>query len=159
MARHARLNPIKQSGTDPVKPSEIRRRVGMHLELRRRRRGMHQYELAREVGIAQASVSNYETGKRDVPIGLLEPIASVLRVSVAELLPDEVVLIVREADLHAAVCALTGSPELIEMVWRRGSTQRTRARSNPNKVRIGTGARPHRLDLRPVRGNRAARRP
>ena len=85
----------------------------MQLELRRRQRGMHQYELAREVGIAQASVSNYETGKRDVPIGLLEPIASVLRVSVAELLPDEVALIVREADLQAAVRALAGSPERI----------------------------------------------
>ena len=31
----------------------------MQLELQRRRRGMHQYELAAEVGIAQASVSNY----------------------------------------------------------------------------------------------------
>ena len=88
----------------------------MQLELRRRRRGMHQYELAREVGIAQASVSNYETGKRDVPTSLLEPIASVLRVSVAELLPDEVALIVREPDLQAAVGALAGSPERIEAV-------------------------------------------
>ena len=88
----------------------------MQLELRRRQRGMHQYELAREVGIAQATVSNFETGKRDVPTGLLEPIASVLRVSVADLLPNEVALIVREADLHAAVRTLKGSPERIEAI-------------------------------------------
>ena len=88
----------------------------MQLELQRRQRGMHQYELADEVGIAQATVSNYETGKRDVPTGLLESIASVLRVSVAELLPDEVALIVREPDLQAAVRILAGSPDRIEAI-------------------------------------------
>lgn len=88
----------------------------MHLELQRRQRGMHQHELASEIGIAQASVSNYETGKRDVPTGLLESIASVLRVSVAELLPDEVVMIVREPDLQVAVRVLAGSPERIEAI-------------------------------------------
>ena len=97
----------------------------MQLEVQRRRRGMHQYELAAEVGIAQASVSNYETGKRDVPTGLLESIASVLRVSVAELLPDEVALIVREPDLQAAVRILAGSPEWIEEILRCSNPQRS----------------------------------
>ena len=68
--------------------------------------------------MSQASVSNYETAKRDPLFSILEPMMEVLKVSYAELLPDSVVLVVREPRLQEAVERLSASPERIEAVLR-----------------------------------------
>jgi transcriptional regulator with XRE-family HTH domain len=51
-----------------------------------------QQEVARSVGITQASLSNYETGKRELPLSTALKLAHVLDVPLHVLLPapDEV---------------------------------------------------------------------
>ena len=49
---------------------------------------MSQAELARQCGVTQAAISKYEDGKREPSLAMLKKIASVLGVSVDELIRD-----------------------------------------------------------------------
>ncbi len=49
---------------------------------------MSQAELARRCGVTQAAISKYEDGKREPSLAMLKKIASVLGVSVDELIRD-----------------------------------------------------------------------
>jgi len=46
---------------------------------------MTQAELANAVGVTQATLSHYETGKRDISVAILLRIADVLEVTVLDL--------------------------------------------------------------------------
>jgi transcriptional regulator with XRE-family HTH domain len=59
--------------------------IGGRLREWRRYRRRSQIEVAEAVGITQASLSNYERGKRDAPISTLLAIADTLNVQIADL--------------------------------------------------------------------------
>lgn len=96
------------SGTDQ------RYAIGSRLREWRFRRDLSQVEVARASGITQASLSNYETGKRDLPLSTFLNVASALDVSIGELLDVPEVLVVRESRLGRAVARLIDNPELAE---------------------------------------------
>ncbi len=50
---------------------ELRRNVGYRLRALRAAAGTSQATVVREVGVTQAALSNYETGKREVPLSTL----------------------------------------------------------------------------------------
>ena len=60
--------------------------VGQQVRRWRVRRHLSQEGLARAVGVHQASISNYEAGRRDLPVSTMIRIADVLQVDLNELL-------------------------------------------------------------------------
>ena len=93
--------------------------VGRRLREERRRRGLSQSEVSRSAGITQASLSNYETGKRELPLSTVLNLAAALDVSLGDLMEIPDVIVLRDSRLADAVRALTDSPELLESVISR----------------------------------------
>ena len=91
----------------------IRKSVGIRIREWRTRRELSQAEVARGAGITQASLSNYENGKRDLPLSTLLGVSSALDVTVGELLDTPEVIVVRESRLGRAVAELVRRPELV----------------------------------------------
>lgn len=77
--------------------------VGVKIREWRLRREMSQADVARRAGITQASLSNYENGKRDMPLSTLIGVASALNVSLGDLLELPDVIVVRNSLLGRAV--------------------------------------------------------
>ena len=73
--------------------SDLRSDVGHRLREWRQRRS----------GITQASLSNYENGKRDLPLSTLVGVAGALNVSIGDLLDLPDVIVVRDSVLGQAV--------------------------------------------------------
>jgi len=82
---------------------ELRSDVGRRMREWRLRREMSQAEVAKRAGITQASLSNYENGKRDMPLSTLLGVAAALNVSVGDLLDLPDVIVVRDSLLGRAV--------------------------------------------------------
>ena len=101
----------RKSGTP-----EQRARFGARLRELRHKAGRSQTDVSRGAGITQASLSNYETGKREVPISTALNLARVLDVPFSEIVETSDVIVVRDSRLGRAVLALTDSPELLEAV-------------------------------------------
>lgn len=81
----------------------IRTEVGQRIREWRLRREMSQADVARQTGITQASLSNYENGKRDMPLSTLLGVAASLNVSLGDLLDMPDVIVVRDSLLGRAV--------------------------------------------------------
>jgi len=64
--------------------------IGNQIRGWRLRRHLSQAGLARAAGINQASISNYEQGKRDLPVSVLVRIAAALDVDIVEIVNDDV---------------------------------------------------------------------
>lgn len=64
--------------------------LGMELKLYRVRNGLSQADLASQLGVAQNSVSQWESGKRSPTLKKLARIASILGCPVETLFPVEV---------------------------------------------------------------------
>lgn len=77
--------------------------MGQRIREWRLRRELSQAEVARLAGITQASLSNYENGKRDLPLSTLLGVARALNVSLGDLLDLPDVIIVRDSVLGRAV--------------------------------------------------------
>ena len=90
--------------------------IGRRLREARRRRGLSQSEVSQTAGITQASLSNYETGKRELPLSTMMNLAAALDVPLGDLMEISDVIILRDSRLADAVRALTDSPELLESV-------------------------------------------
>ncbi|MXW34925.1 MAG: helix-turn-helix transcriptional regulator [Chloroflexi bacterium] len=90
--------------------------IGQRIREARRRRGLSQSEVSQMAGITQASLSNYETGKRELPLTTMMNLAASLDVPVGDLMAIPEVIILRDSRLADAVRALTESPELLESV-------------------------------------------
>lgn len=86
-----------------VSKSLTRSSVGQRIREWRLRRELSQAEVARLAGITQASLSNYEHGKRDLPLSTLLGVARALNVSVGDLLDLPDVIVVRDSVLGRAV--------------------------------------------------------
>lgn len=83
--------------------SALRTDVGQRMRLWRLRRELSQAEVAKRVGITQASLSNYENGKRDLPLPTLVGVACALNVSIGDLLDLPDLIVVRDSLLGRAV--------------------------------------------------------
>lgn len=81
----------------------LRSDVGVKIREWRLRRELSQANVARRAGITQASLSNYENGKRDMPLSTLVGVASALNVSLGDLLELPDVIVVRDSRLGRAV--------------------------------------------------------
>ncbi|TAJ21379.1 MAG: XRE family transcriptional regulator [Dehalococcoidia bacterium] len=81
----------------------LRSDVGVKIREWRLRRELSQADVARRAGITQASLSNYENGKRDMPLSTLMGVASALNVSLGDLLELPDVIVVRDSLLGRAV--------------------------------------------------------
>lgn len=81
----------------------LRADVGLKIREWRLRRELSQADVARGAGITQASLSNYENGKRDMPLSTLVGVASTLNVSLGDLLELPEVIVVRDSLLGRAV--------------------------------------------------------
>lgn len=60
--------------------------TGNKIKLLREQRGLTQYDLAAKIGVSQARISHYETGRRGLSIELAASIAAALGVGVDDLL-------------------------------------------------------------------------
>ena len=83
--------------------TERRFSVGRRIREWRLRRDLSQAYLARRAGVTQASLSNYENGKRDLPLATLIGIAGALNISIGELLDLPDLIVVRDSLLGRAV--------------------------------------------------------
>ncbi len=81
----------------------LRTDVGAKIREWRLRRELSQADVARRAGITQASLSNYENGKRDVPLPTLMGVVAALNVSLGDLLELPDVIVVRDSLLGRAV--------------------------------------------------------
>lgn len=99
--------------------SEQRLAIGRRLREWRLRRELSQAEVARVAGITQASLSNYETGKRDMPLSTFLGIVSALDISAGDLLDIPDVIVVRESRLGRAVGRLVEQPALADSLLRQ----------------------------------------
>lgn len=62
--------------------------AGERLRRLRKAQDLSQADIARRVGITQASLSNYELGKRELPLSTAVAVAAVFNVDVCELVTD-----------------------------------------------------------------------
>lgn len=86
-----------------VNERSLRQEVGVRMREWRLRRELSQAEVARKAGITQASLSNYENGKRDMPLSTLVGVATALNVSIGDLLDLPEMIVVRDSILGRAV--------------------------------------------------------
>ncbi|MDP6607414.1 MAG: helix-turn-helix transcriptional regulator [Dehalococcoidia bacterium] len=99
--------------------SEQRAAVGHRLREWRLRRELSQVEVARVAGITQASLSNYETGKRDMSLLTFLGVVNALDVSAGDLLDIPDVIVVRDSRLGRAVARLIEQPSLTDSLMRQ----------------------------------------
>jgi transcriptional regulator with XRE-family HTH domain len=90
-----------------------RRAVGKRIREWRLTRKLQQAQVARVAGITQGALSNYENGKRDVPLSTLLGVTAALNVSIGDLLGVPEVLVMRDSPLGRAVEQLVRQPDLI----------------------------------------------
>lgn len=83
-----------------------REAVGQRIKEWRIRRSMSQADVAQYAGITQASLSNYEHGKRDLPLSTLLGVTGALNISLAEILDVPDIIVVRDSTLGKAVSQL-----------------------------------------------------
>ena len=81
----------------------LRTDVGAKIREWRLRRELSQADVARRAGITQASLSNYENGKRDMPLSTMMGVVAALNVSLGDLLELPDVIVVRDSLLGRAV--------------------------------------------------------
>ena len=103
-------------------PQALARRieVGKRLRELRRKRGRSQADVSRSAGITQASLSNYETGKRELPLSTALNLAAALDVSFGDLMQVPDIIVLRDSKLGSALRALSDSPDLLESITKRG---------------------------------------
>ncbi len=92
--------------------------VAQRLRALRESRGLTQVVVAREARIAQPSLSNYETGKREVTLATAMSLAAALDVTFCQLIGLETdhLIIPAGSRLARATRALEDSPELLDWV-------------------------------------------
>ncbi|MEI7924781.1 MAG: helix-turn-helix transcriptional regulator [Chloroflexota bacterium] len=66
---------------------ELRAEVGARLRLLREERRISQEEIAFAAEVTQASISNYENGRNEIPLSVLLSVCDFLGVPLSEMLP------------------------------------------------------------------------
>lgn len=93
---------------------ERRRAIGQRIREWRLKRDLSQVEVSRVAGITQASLSNYETGKRDLPLSTFLGVVGALDIGVGELLDIPEIVVVRDSRLGRAIQRLIADPGLAD---------------------------------------------
>ena len=65
----------------------FRATIGRRLREHRLRAGLTQEEVAWQIGVSQGSVSHYEKGRIEIPLGVLLAACRILHVAPAEIVP------------------------------------------------------------------------
>jgi transcriptional regulator with XRE-family HTH domain len=100
----------------PSDPIERRREIGRRVREWRLKRALSQVAVARVAGVTQASLSNYELGKRTLPLSTFLGVLSALDIGVSELLGTPEIVVMRESRLGHAIERLIANPELADSV-------------------------------------------
>jgi len=93
--------------------------TGLRIRELRTKRGYTQAALARAADITQATLSNYETGKRGTPIHTALALAGALDVTLGEILGTSEAIVLRDSRLGVAAVALARQPALLKALDRR----------------------------------------
>ena len=94
--------------------------IGSRLRRLRREGDLTQAELARSAAIGQASLSNYENGKRDMPLMTAVRLMDTLGFSLGDLLDGvEGIDVIRDDSLARATVTLSESPRRMESLLKR----------------------------------------
>jgi transcriptional regulator with XRE-family HTH domain len=99
---------------------EQQRAIGQRIREWRLKRKLSQVAVAQVASITQASLSNYELGKRGIPLSTFLGVALALEVSVSELLDIPEFVVVRDSRLARAVERLVAEPELVDTLTQAG---------------------------------------
>ena len=94
----------------------LRTEVGNRLREIRRESGLTQSQLSRAASIGQASLSNYENGKRDLPLATVVRLTDALGISISDLLEVPAIMVIRDAGMGQAVRVLAQAPELLDSI-------------------------------------------
>ena len=100
---------------------ERRLEIGRRIREWRLKRDLSQVEVSRVAGITQASLSNYETGKRDLPLSTFLGVVGALDVGVGELLDIPEIVVVRDSRLGRAIQRLVAEPSLADTLTKSDS--------------------------------------
>ena len=87
-----------------------------YLRTHRKRAGLSQADVARVAGVTQPALSNYELGKRVLPLSTFLGILAALDIGAGELLDIPEIVVVRDSRLGRAVEALVAKPELADTI-------------------------------------------
>lgn len=93
---HQTVAAIDPGAADP-------RVVGERIRLWRARRGLSQDKLAELLGISQPTLSNYERGKREVPLHTVIQLIGALNIGLGELIDTDELIVARDSLLGRAV--------------------------------------------------------
>ena len=107
------------SRSSQLSETELRRTTGQRLREWRLRRERSQAEVARASGITQASLSNYETGKRELPLSTALRLAAALDVHLGDLLDVPDVIVLRDSRLGRVLSTLIDRPQLLDSISGR----------------------------------------
>lgn len=99
--------------------SDRRRAAGQRLRHWRQQRARSQADVARASSITQASLSNYETGKRELPLSTALAITAALDITLSDVLDVPDVIVLRDSRLGRVVRTLVERPELLDFVLPR----------------------------------------
>ena len=98
---------------------ERRQQIGERIRFWRMRRQASQAEIARASGVTQASLSNYETGKRELPLSTALAVASALDITLGDVLDISDVIVLRDSRLGRVVRTLVDRPDLLDSITPR----------------------------------------
>jgi transcriptional regulator with XRE-family HTH domain len=104
--------------TDQGRSGVGRESTGLRLRQLRRRLAKSQTQVAIAAGITQSALSNYETGKRELPLRTALALSAALNVTVGELLGASAQVMLRNSRVDAALAALARHPELLDFIDR-----------------------------------------
>ena len=99
--------------------TDRRRLTGERLRYWRMRRQCSQAEVSRVAGITQASLSNDETGKREVPMSTALAIVSALDITLGDVMETGDVIVLRDSRLGRVVRLLMDRPDLLDSISPR----------------------------------------
>jgi transcriptional regulator with XRE-family HTH domain len=97
--------------------SEAATSAGERLREWRIRRERTQREVADHAGITQGALSNYETGKRELPLYTALAVAAALDITIGDILDDvDDVIVLEESRLARVVKTLVDRPDVLALL-------------------------------------------
>ncbi len=98
---------------------ELRQQTGERIRFWRMHRHASQALIARASGVTQASLSNYETGKRELPLSTALAVASALDITLGDVLDISDVIVLRDSRLGRVVRTLVDRSDLLDSIAPR----------------------------------------
>jgi transcriptional regulator with XRE-family HTH domain len=129
--------------------------TGDRLREWRLRRERSQQEVAYRAGITQGALSNYETGKRHLPLYTALAVAAALDITIGDILDNvEDVIVLDDSRLARAIKALVERPDMLALLAQMHlgeadrPARRTRRVAVPRSPSLRTSTQRHALGVR-----------